>query len=112
MLYFLIVLPFDYNDIMLTFQIDEIDGYSWVNFNDLYQMIHKGEKKTVEGYLFNNKTFQFDKSVLDEYNFCDIPNKINKSEYMPHGHRSAIKVIYEKNKLSTDNNNNIKFLDG
>ena len=100
-IFYSIHIPIYYKDIEINIHNDEIDAYVWGDINDLYKIIYMNYKGKIKGFMYNSDSKKFVESKFDYKNFK--PNFVNmkkeivdsndKSEYITHGHRTAIKLL-------------------
>lgn len=103
-IYYKVVIPYDINAIEVNFDIREVDGYVWINHEDIYKILYDDQKMSIgNGYLYNDDTKQFEKQMLTENNF--IYEK-GKKEHIPHGHMTAIKILHQCKQGSDDEEDN------
>lgn len=100
-IFYKISFPIYYKDIKLKINNKEIDAFVWGNINDLYKIIYMNYKGKISGFKYNSESKKYKVADFDYKNFK--PNFINmkkeivdsndKSEYITHAHRTAIKFL-------------------
>jgi 8-oxo-dGTP pyrophosphatase MutT (NUDIX family) len=102
-IFYSINFPIYYKDINLKMQNKEIDAFVWADINDLYRIIYMNYKGQINGFKYDSISKKYKTTKFDYKNFK--PNFINlkkeivdsneKSEYITHGHRTAIKLLID-----------------
>lgn len=69
-----------------------MDGYVWINQDDIYNILYNKKKMSIEGCFYNFKTKQFDMQSLTDDNFIYAEGK---KEYIAHGHVTAINIVHQ-----------------
>ena len=87
---------------MTQYTIEELTSIIKVSKQSIYNILNNEYKMQVKGRMYNSKTKSFEDYTFTHDNFkLRFINKENyiidrtKKEYMPHGHRTAVKIIYE-----------------
>jgi len=103
-IFYSINFPIYYKDINLKMQNKEIDAFVWADINDLYRIIYMNYKGQINGFKYDSISKKYKTTKFDYKNFK--PNFINlkkeivdsneKSEYITHGHRTAIKLLIDE----------------
>ena len=101
-IYYKVKIPVSYKEIKLNLQIGEVDAYVWIHIDDIYNILKNEYKIEVKGKMYNTQTKRFEVYTFTHDNFKQrFINREKyiidrtKKEYMPHGHRTAVKIIYE-----------------
>ena len=102
-IYYSVMIPVYSTRIQLNLQLGEIDAYIWVYLKEIYQILNSDFLTEVYGYIYNQEKKEFEIHTFAPSSFR--PHFLNpesytidrtKTEYIPHGHRTAIKILYEK----------------
>jgi hypothetical protein len=80
-------------NIDLSFEIKEVEAYTWIHKKELNEILFKGKDCSFEGYSLSKKN-QFEKKQMSSLNL----NSYNQGEGegVPYGHLIAFKYLIEK----------------
>lgn len=99
--FYQIKLPVNNKDVKIKIQLSEVDAYAWIDIKSIYEMCFEtGIQREVNGFLVNEKNGWIEESQFTQNSFSSYYNnqenvvKGNKKEYVPHGHVTAIKMLY------------------